>query len=314
MQRLSITQFAAACGLSAAAVRRYADTAVLVPAHIDTRSGYRWYEPEQIPTGVLVRLLRELDVPLATVRAVLAAPTPDGQLQLLEEHWRTTTTKARRALATRDHLARVLGGWQDQVDAVPVTTGTIHTSGVLLRRRTASLWTYADVISDGQARLQQRAQFGGWQETGPLVSTYVEPAQHDDGADRADQRVIEVMLPVARRPVAGQRSGPGAPDTAQGAGIDESFDVGDDNDMDNDMDIDEDVDAVLPAGRLLYAEVDQPLAAYPAVLAPYGAVAQHAREHHLPITGAPMMVHLDGGAVRVGWYLQQTGHPDRDQL
>ena len=64
---LSIGEFAEACGLSVPSLRRYGEAGLLPPFRTDERTGYRWYDADQVPVGVLVRSLRELDVPLATV-------------------------------------------------------------------------------------------------------------------------------------------------------------------------------------------------------------------------------------------------------
>ena len=60
--------------LSLKALRRYDAEGLLVPAWVDPDSGYRYYSAEQVRTATTIALLRSLDVPLSTIREVLAAP------------------------------------------------------------------------------------------------------------------------------------------------------------------------------------------------------------------------------------------------
>ena len=108
MRELSISAFAAACGLSVSAVRRYGDAGLLAPAHVDERTGYRWYEPAQVADGVLVRTLRELDVPVAEVAAILALDDPQAQLAAST---RTGTTSRRRYAAAAPSATTSRGSW-----------------------------------------------------------------------------------------------------------------------------------------------------------------------------------------------------------
>ncbi|HYJ61523.1 MAG TPA: helix-turn-helix domain-containing protein [Actinomycetota bacterium] len=75
--RLTIGRFARLTGLSAKALRNYDASGLLRPADVDLATGYRRYDSAQVETGRLIRRLRDLDVPLEDVRAVLEDP---GQL------------------------------------------------------------------------------------------------------------------------------------------------------------------------------------------------------------------------------------------
>lgn len=105
---ITIGEFARSCGLSASALRFYADAEVLVPAVVDESTGYRYYTHDQTDTARLVRHLRAVDMPLPTVAAVLAEPDPTRATRLLDAHLadldqhlrevRTAATAARAAL------------------------------------------------------------------------------------------------------------------------------------------------------------------------------------------------------------------------
>lgn len=70
---LSIGTFANLTRLSIKALRLYDQLGLLQPHHVDGQSGYRYYEAEQLSRARMIRNLREMDMPLATIRQVLAA-------------------------------------------------------------------------------------------------------------------------------------------------------------------------------------------------------------------------------------------------
>lgn len=71
---LPIGAFSNATQLSVKALRLYAEQGLLVPARIDSDSGYRYYRPEQVQQARLIRLLRELDMPIAEIARAIGDP------------------------------------------------------------------------------------------------------------------------------------------------------------------------------------------------------------------------------------------------
>ncbi len=69
----SIGDFSRVTHLSVKALRHYHDTGLLEPAAIDPSTGYRSYSVAQVPTAQVIRRLRELNMPLDQVQAVLDA-------------------------------------------------------------------------------------------------------------------------------------------------------------------------------------------------------------------------------------------------
>ena len=76
---LSIGSFARQSGLSPKALRLYAELGLLTPAHVDRSTGYRYYDREQLRAARLIRLLREMEMPLNDVRRVLAAGPAEAE-------------------------------------------------------------------------------------------------------------------------------------------------------------------------------------------------------------------------------------------
>ncbi|MFN8075354.1 MAG: MerR family transcriptional regulator [Kineosporiaceae bacterium] len=109
---LTIGEFSQLTHLSVRTLRRYHEGGPLEPAHVDPATGYRSYDPGQIPTAQVIHRLRELDVPLPDVRAILLAADPAeraalvaGHLRRLEdqlERTRSAVTSLRRLLAPAD--------------------------------------------------------------------------------------------------------------------------------------------------------------------------------------------------------------------
>ncbi len=99
----SIGATARASGLTVSALRFYDGAGVLVPAHVDPRSGYRYYAPDQVAVARLVAALRRTGMPLAGIRAVVAHRHDRAEVAaLLSAHLRELergVADARRLLA-----------------------------------------------------------------------------------------------------------------------------------------------------------------------------------------------------------------------
>lgn len=69
----TIGEFSRATHLSVKALRHYHDVGLLEPVAVDPATGYRAYSVGQIPAAQVIRRLRDLDMPLDQVHAVLEA-------------------------------------------------------------------------------------------------------------------------------------------------------------------------------------------------------------------------------------------------
>src|SRR5207248_11165152 len=105
---LSIGEFAALTHLSIRTLRRYHDSGLLTPASVDDATGYRYYDAEQIPAAQVIHRLRELDVPLAEVRRVLASPDPAERADLISGHLERLEDQLERTRAAVASLRRLL--------------------------------------------------------------------------------------------------------------------------------------------------------------------------------------------------------------
>ncbi|MFG2007820.1 MerR family transcriptional regulator [Micromonospora sp. NPDC048868] len=119
MGLLTIGAFARAARLTPKALRLYDQVGILPPAAVDPESGYRLYDPEQLPLARLVAQLRRLGMPLAKIRTVCGLE-PAAAAEAITAYWQEVTadTAARARLATF-LVDRLSGGGTTMVQANP---------------------------------------------------------------------------------------------------------------------------------------------------------------------------------------------------
>src|SRR5262245_6078026 len=83
---LPIGRFARLAGLSVGALRHYDELDLLRPARTDTVTGYRSYRRDQLDTARAIVAWRDLEVPLETIRELLATDDPGARRRLLADH------------------------------------------------------------------------------------------------------------------------------------------------------------------------------------------------------------------------------------
>jgi DNA-binding transcriptional MerR regulator/effector-binding domain-containing protein len=84
--RLTIGDFSRATHLSVKTLRHYHEVGLLEPSEVDPGNGYRYYTEVQIPTAQVIRRLRSLQMPVAHVKSVLAAPDAGTRNRLIVTH------------------------------------------------------------------------------------------------------------------------------------------------------------------------------------------------------------------------------------
>jgi DNA-binding transcriptional MerR regulator len=114
---LTVGDFSRATHLSVKTLRHYHQVGLLEPAAVNPDTGYRYYSAHQIPTAQVIRRLRDLEMPVADVKAVLAAPDAAARNALIAAHLgrleaelaqtRTSVESLRTLLAPPDGPARI---------------------------------------------------------------------------------------------------------------------------------------------------------------------------------------------------------------
>jgi DNA-binding transcriptional MerR regulator len=106
--RLAIGDFSKMTYLSIKALRRYHDIGLLVPADVDASSGYRYYEPSQVPLGQVIRRFRELGMPLEQVKQVVQAPDQSERNEIIVAHLRQMESALQQTQETVTSLRQLL--------------------------------------------------------------------------------------------------------------------------------------------------------------------------------------------------------------
>jgi DNA-binding transcriptional MerR regulator len=186
--RLTIGQFSRRSLLSPKALRLYDRQGLLVPAKVDPGNGYRFYCESQLADARLIARLRKLDMPLADVAAVIAAPD-DQRSEVLVAHWEAVE---RRLAAQRDLLMSLLiklAGKERTYDMFTIQERDIPAQTVLTEQRHTTVHGLTDWFADCLPRLHTLAdQNGGI--TGPAFIIY-----HGEVNEESDGPV-EVCVPI----------------------------------------------------------------------------------------------------------------------
>ncbi|HTU30076.1 MAG TPA: helix-turn-helix domain-containing protein [Solirubrobacteraceae bacterium] len=83
---LTVGELARLSGLTPKALRHYHDLGVLVPVRVDSGNGYRRYGRQQVEVARQIRVLRELDVPLADIRVIVQDASAELAQSRLRAH------------------------------------------------------------------------------------------------------------------------------------------------------------------------------------------------------------------------------------
>jgi DNA-binding transcriptional MerR regulator len=103
-RELSIGEFARWSRLPVSTLRYYHEIGVLEPARIDTSSGYRYYESNQLETAVLISDLRRLGMPPAEIAAVAGGRAASTTLEAHRRRLAIEIENRKRAVSRLDEL------------------------------------------------------------------------------------------------------------------------------------------------------------------------------------------------------------------
>lgn len=185
---IPIGGFANASQLSLKALRLYDRLGLLPPAWVDPGSGYRYYATEQLRAARLIRLMREMGMPLADVRRALGAGPGEAEAQV-HAYWVGERERVSRLRGKTYRLLRALRNEEtDMTYEIEVTEAAPQlTLGVEKRVRVGELEPH---IKDSLHRLVAFVGAQGGEAAGLAFGLYHGPVNEtDDGP-------MEVCLPV----------------------------------------------------------------------------------------------------------------------
>jgi DNA-binding transcriptional MerR regulator len=141
--RLSVGDFSRMTHLSVSTLRHYHDVGLLEPAEVNPETGYRYYAPEQIGSAQVIRRLRDLQMPVPDIKAVLAADQVAGRNALITSHLDSLQAELARTQDAVDSLRALLEPGTDsfEVDhrSVPATPA-IAIQQVVARGEVGDWW------------------------------------------------------------------------------------------------------------------------------------------------------------------------------
>jgi DNA-binding transcriptional MerR regulator len=103
-----IGRFAKLAGLTVPQLRHYDRRGLLQPAARDRSSGYRYYSEAQAAAARAIALLRSIDVPLADIQELLAAPEPERVRRVFAEHRLRVEGRLAAARAALESIDRII--------------------------------------------------------------------------------------------------------------------------------------------------------------------------------------------------------------
>jgi DNA-binding transcriptional MerR regulator/predicted transcriptional regulator YdeE len=193
---MPIGRFARACRLSVKALRHYDEEQLLRPAHVDERTGYRYYTREQVRDAVTIGMLRGLGIGIPTIRRFLAGGTSERSAILRAEAGRIEREMAQRRFAL-DAIARF------------GSTGTLAPYEVAIRRMDAVQVAERCVVTTAEAMIMDTTDliyslFDELRAAGRDVLSPVFCMNDDTGSDEhiVVHACVRVAAPAAELPQA----------------------------------------------------------------------------------------------------------------
>jgi DNA-binding transcriptional MerR regulator len=107
---ITIGDFSRMTHLSIKTLRHYHDVGLLEPVEVDRSSGYRFYDPAQVPVAQVIRQFRDLGMPVDEVRAMLQAPDVPTRNKVIVAHLERMESQLAATAATVASLRSMLEG------------------------------------------------------------------------------------------------------------------------------------------------------------------------------------------------------------
>jgi DNA-binding transcriptional MerR regulator len=188
-QLIGTGEFSRRSWLSPKALRLYEQLGLLVPADVGEENGYRRYRESQLATARLVAMLRRLDMPLAEVARMIAAPEPEAA-ELLGSYWAEVERKRASQRELARHLSVQLSGEEGSYEMYEVEEREVAEQSVLTEQRNVTAGELPAWIEAAGQRLQRTAEEHGGAAGPMFVVFHGEVSEDSDGP-------VEVCVPVA---------------------------------------------------------------------------------------------------------------------
>jgi DNA-binding transcriptional MerR regulator len=157
-------QFGAAARLSPKALRLYAEQGLLVPATLDSATGYRYYAPDQLPRARLIARLRRLGLPLARIGPLADLPPEERMVEL-----RGWLRAQRDLLDDRVALVEAIDRYVDDgALRAAVAARDVPAAKLLCRGREVSTHALPDLVRTSARDIRAHLRASGRPDDGPM--------------------------------------------------------------------------------------------------------------------------------------------------
>ncbi|MFB7616105.1 MerR family transcriptional regulator [Kitasatospora sp. NPDC056181] len=184
---IGIGELAARTGLSHKALRLYGDRGLLPPAHVDPRTGFRRYGPDQVERARRIALLRAVGMPLALIAGVLD-PGGAESVRLLDVYWRKEQSVHEARREAVGYAREVLAGRIPRM--YEMAERDVPEQKVLFVRRHVTAGGLPDFLGGATEAIFDHMRSTGACPSGPVFTVY-----HGLVTDDSDGPV-EVCVPT----------------------------------------------------------------------------------------------------------------------
>jgi DNA-binding transcriptional MerR regulator len=139
---LTIGRFGRLAGLSVGALRHYDELDLLRPARTDPFTSYRLYRRDQLETARTIVRMRDLEVPLETIRDLLATDDPVERRRLLREHHARVESRTFRLQRVLHILGQLSSEGSTTMTTTEIATPTTELDPTTRRKLAADLFNH----------------------------------------------------------------------------------------------------------------------------------------------------------------------------
>jgi len=132
--RVSIGDFAVMTSLSRKALRHYHDIGILAPVHVDSHTGYRYYDTSQVDRAHIIRRFRTLGMSIPDIKALLSTDDAAARTEIITTHLELMEVQLQHT--------------RDAVGALRELLSPVHTPAYVEVRREPALavWSIGAII------------------------------------------------------------------------------------------------------------------------------------------------------------------------